>query len=137
MTTPLPAALTDTLSVLLGAEGWRTDADSRRRYGEDDSRRWALADAVALPQTREQVQAIVRACRAHRVPLVARGAGTGTAGAAVPFRRGGGLSVARLYRILPLRPADRCAGRRRSKRRRLYRARRNRFCRRVWPMGPS
>ncbi|KWV10686.1 hypothetical protein ATB53_20390, partial [Xanthomonas translucens] len=72
MTTPLPATLTDTLAALLGAEGWRTDDTSRRSYGEDDSRRWALADAVALPQTRAQVQAIVRACRAHRVPIVAR-----------------------------------------------------------------
>ncbi|WP_017914046.1 FAD-binding protein, partial [Xanthomonas sp. SHU 166] len=68
-----------------------------------------LADAVALPQTREQVQAIVRACRAHRVPLVARGAGTGTAGAAVPFAGGVVLSFARMNRILQLRPADRCA----------------------------
>ncbi|MBB6365055.1 D-lactate dehydrogenase [Xanthomonas sacchari] len=109
MTTPLPAALTDTLATLLGPEGWRTDADSRRSYGEDDSRRWALADAVALPQTREQVQAIVRACRAHRVPLVARGAGTGTAGAAVPFSGGVVLSFARMNRIVQLRPADRCA----------------------------
>ncbi|MCW0401118.1 putative FAD-linked oxidoreductase [Xanthomonas sacchari] len=109
MTTALPTALTDTLSALLGAEGWRTDADSRRSYGEDDSRRWALADAVALPQTHEQVQAIVRACRAHRVPLVARGTGTGTAGAAVPFAGGVVLSFARMTRIVQLRPADRCA----------------------------
>ncbi|XQA77574.1 FAD-binding oxidoreductase [Xanthomonas sacchari] len=109
MTTALPTALTDTLSALLGTEGWRTDADSRRSYGEDDSRRWALADAVALPQTHEQVQAIVRACRAHRVPLVARGAGTGTAGAAVPFAGGVVLSFARMNRIVQLRPADRCA----------------------------
>ncbi|WP_017916214.1 FAD-linked oxidase C-terminal domain-containing protein, partial [Xanthomonas sp. SHU 308] len=57
----------------------------------------------------EQVQAIVRACRAHRVPLVARGAGTGTAGAAVPFAGGVVLSFARMNRILQLRPADRCA----------------------------
>ncbi|WP_295962163.1 FAD-linked oxidase C-terminal domain-containing protein, partial [uncultured Xanthomonas sp.] len=53
--------------------------------------------------------AIVRACRAHRVPLVARGAGTGTAGAAVPFAGGVVLSFARMNRIVQLRPADRCA----------------------------
>ncbi|MBN6110106.1 FAD-binding oxidoreductase [Xanthomonas bonasiae] len=109
MTTPLPAALTDTLAALLGADGWRTDDASRRSYGEDDSRRWALADAVALPQTRDQVQAIVRACREHRVPIVARGAGTGTAGAAVPFDGGVVLSFARMNRIVQLRPQDRCA----------------------------
>ncbi|WP_139120058.1 FAD-binding oxidoreductase, partial [Xanthomonas graminis] len=58
---------------------------------------------------RAQVQAIVRACRAHRVPIVARGAGTGTAGAAVPFDGGVVLSFARMNRIVQLRPQDRCA----------------------------
>ncbi|WP_058197171.1 FAD-binding oxidoreductase, partial [Xanthomonas translucens] len=47
--------------------------------------------------------------RAHRVPIVARGAGTGTAGAAVPFGGGVVLSFARMNRILQLRPQDRCA----------------------------
>ncbi|OAX65417.1 dimethylmenaquinone methyltransferase, partial [Xanthomonas translucens pv. translucens] len=45
----------------------------------------------------------------HRVPIVARGAGTGTAGAAVPFGGGVVLSFARMNRILQLRPQDRCA----------------------------
>ena len=40
---------------------------------------------TALPASIEQVQALVRACRAHHVALVARGAGTGTTGAAVPL----------------------------------------------------
>ncbi|MBN6150012.1 FAD-binding protein [Xanthomonas sp. AmX2] len=109
MNTPLPAALVHTLSRLLGADGWRSDAAARRAYGEDDSRRWALADAVALPSTREQVQAIVRACRAHGVPIVARGAGTGTTGAAVPLHGGVVLSFARMNRILDIRAQDRCA----------------------------
>jgi len=109
MPTPLPDALVSTLSTLLGPDGWRTDADSRRAYGEDDSRRWALADAVALPRSVDEVVTIVRACRAHRVPLVARGSGTGTAAAAVPFDGGVVLSLARMNRIVALRPADRCA----------------------------
>ncbi|KWV11223.1 FAD-binding oxidoreductase, partial [Xanthomonas translucens] len=41
--------------------------------------------------------------------IVARGAGTGTAGAAVPFGGGVVLSFARMNRILQLRPQDRCA----------------------------
>ncbi len=106
---PLPAQLVSALSSLLGPDGWRTDADTRRRFGEDDSRRWALADAVALPRSVEEVVAIVRACRAHKVPLVARGSGTGTAAAAVPFDGGVVLSLARMNRIVALRPADRCA----------------------------
>jgi D-lactate dehydrogenase len=107
--TALPDTLTSELSALLGADGWRIDADSRRHYGEDDSRRWALADAVALPRTVDEVVAIVRACRAHKVPLIARGSGTATTAASVPFDGGVVLSLTRMNRIVALRPADRCA----------------------------
>ncbi|HVI25871.1 MAG TPA: FAD-linked oxidase C-terminal domain-containing protein [Xanthomonadaceae bacterium] len=104
---PLPAALAAELAALLG-DGWRTDAAARGAHAADDSRRQALPDAVALPATREQVVALVRACRAHRVPIVARGAGTGTTGAAVPLAGGVVLSFARMDRILEVRAADRC-----------------------------
>ena len=104
----LPAALVAELSALLG-EGWRTDETTRTANGGDDSRRHALPDAVALPHTREEVVALVRACRAHRVPIVARGAGTATTGAAVPTQGGIVVSFARMHRILEVRAADRCA----------------------------
>jgi len=109
MSTQLPTALDLQLTALLGEQGWCTDEATRRAHGEDDSRRFALPDAVAFPQDRQQVSEIVRACRAHRVPIVARGAGTGTTAAAVPFSGGVVLSFARMNRILDIRPADRCA----------------------------
>ncbi|MCX7562310.1 FAD-binding protein [Xanthomonadaceae bacterium XH05] len=109
MSIALPSTLDRELAVLLGPEGWRTDDATRRAHGEDDSRRFALPDAVAIPETREQVCAIVRACRAHRVPVIGRGAGTGTASAAVPFSGGVVVSFARMNRILSIRPEDRCA----------------------------
>ncbi len=105
---PLPAALVAELSALLG-DGWRMDEATRTANGGDDSRRHALPDAVALPRTREDVVALVRACRAHRVPIVARGAGTATTGAAVPTQGGIVVSFARMHRILEVRAADRCA----------------------------
>lgn len=109
MTDVLPTALAELLAARLGPDGWLTGDDARRRYGEDDSRRWALPAAVALPRDTDEVVAIVQACRAHGVPIVARGAGTGTTGAAVPFSGGVVVSMARMNRILALRPADRCA----------------------------
>ncbi len=105
----LAATFVAELAALLGAEGWRTDETTRRAHGEDDSRQFALPDAVAFPQNREQVAAIVRACRAHRVPIVARGAGTGTTAAAVPLRGGLVVSFARMNRILAIQSQDRCA----------------------------
>nr|WP_221188973.1 MULTISPECIES: FAD-linked oxidase C-terminal domain-containing protein [unclassified Pseudoxanthomonas] len=96
------------LGELLG-DGWLTDADARRRYGEDNSRRFALADAVALPRTREQVQAIVRACREYGVPIVARGSGTSSTGAAIPYAGGVAVSFERMNRILRIEAGDRYA----------------------------
>lgn len=96
------------LGELLG-DGWLTDADARRRYGGDNSRRFALADAVALPRTREQVQAIVRACREHGVPIVARGSGTSSTGAAIPYAGGVAVSFERMNRILRIEAGDRYA----------------------------
>ncbi|KRG39276.1 dimethylmenaquinone methyltransferase [Stenotrophomonas panacihumi] len=107
--TTLPAAFLDAASALLGPERWRTDEPTRQAHGQDDSRRFALPDAVAFPRDAEEVAALVRACAAHRVALVARGAGTATTGAAVPFNGGVVLSFARMNRIVEIRAADRCA----------------------------
>lgn len=106
--TALPAELHETLAALLG-DGFRTDASERLTYGYDNSRRQAMPDAVALPTTREQVVGLVRACRAHRVPVIARGRGTNTTGAAVPIDGGVVVSFERMHRILDIRPGDRCA----------------------------
>ena len=108
MSTRLPAGLTAELSALLGG-GWRCDDAAREAQASDDSRRHGLPDAVAFPHNREQVAAIVRACRTHRVPVVARGTGTGTTGAAVASHGGVAVSFAYMDRILDIRPGDRCA----------------------------
>jgi D-lactate dehydrogenase len=104
----IPTALSAELATLLGG-GWRTDPDERLAYGYDNSRHLALPDAVAMPTTREQVLALVRACRAHSVPVVARGRGTNTTGAAVPVAGGVVVSFERMQRIIDIRPGDRCA----------------------------
>ncbi|WP_133478834.1 FAD-binding oxidoreductase [Cognatilysobacter segetis] len=101
-------ALDARLAALLG-DGWRTDPAERHGYGYDNSRREALPDAVALPRDRLQVLELVRACRAHRVPVVARGRGTNTTGAAVPVAGGVVVSFERMDRIVDIRPGDRCA----------------------------
>lgn len=57
---------------------------------------------VALPETVTQVQKILVYCRDHRIPVVARGAGTGLSGGAVPVSDGVLLSLARFNRILEI-----------------------------------
>ncbi|HTV98107.1 MAG TPA: FAD-linked oxidase C-terminal domain-containing protein [Steroidobacteraceae bacterium] len=55
---------------------------------------------VVLPQTEEQLAAVLRTCHGLRVPVVARGAGTGLSGGALPHRWGVTVSLARFDRIL-------------------------------------
>ena len=104
----LPPALDAELAALLG-DGWRTDPAERLTYAYDNSRRESPPDAVALPTDAAQVVALVRACRRHRVPVVARGRGTNTTGAAVPVAGGVVVSFERMDRVREIRPGDRCA----------------------------
>jgi glycolate oxidase len=59
-------------------------------------------DLVALPATVEQVQAILRICHRHGMPVVARGSGTGLSGGALPVPGGLLLVLSRLNRILEI-----------------------------------
>ena len=59
---------------------------------------------VCLPETEAQVQAVLRTCHALGVPVVARGAGTGLSGGAMPHAAGVTLSLARFNRILAVDP---------------------------------
>ncbi len=64
---------------------------------------------VLLPETVEQVQFILRYCSAQGVAVVARGAGTGLSGGALPLDNGVLLSLARFNRILEIDTANRLA----------------------------
>ncbi len=55
---------------------------------------------VALPESEEQVAGVLRACHRLGVPVVARGAGTGLSGGAMPHPMGVTLGLAKFNRIL-------------------------------------
>ncbi len=65
--------------------------------------------AVCLPENEQQVAAVLRACHALGLPVVARGAGTGLSGGALPLAGGVTLSLARLNRIQSIDPVARVA----------------------------
>jgi glycolate oxidase len=65
--------------------------------------------AVALPETEDQVAAVLRACHALDVPVVARGAGTGLSGGAMPHAMGVTLSLAKFNRIVAIDSLSRTA----------------------------
>ena len=64
---------------------------------------------VVLPETIEQIQAVLRLCCASGVPVVARGAGTGLSGGALPVEGGVLLVLSKFDRILAVDPLARTA----------------------------
>ena len=64
---------------------------------------------VALPETEAQVAAVLRICHAMAVPVVARGAGTGLSGGAMPHALGVTMGLAKFKKILQINPMSRTA----------------------------
>ena len=78
-------------------------------YCYDNSRRQAQPDAVVFPIEHAQVVQLVRACRAARTPLIARGRGTNTTGATVPIGGGVVVSFERMNHIVRIDTDNRLA----------------------------
>jgi glycolate oxidase len=95
------------LRKLLPPEAVLTDKEDLRPFecdGLSVYRRLPLV--VVLPETIAQVQAIMRLCHVLQVPVVARGAGTGLSGGALPLSNGVLLSLAKFKRILYIDPEN-------------------------------
>ena len=87
-----------------------SDAEDTRPYECDGLSAYRqLPWVVALPETIEQVQAILRLCHAEKIPVIARGAGTGLSGGALPREHSLLLSLAKFNRILAIDPVERTA----------------------------
>jgi glycolate oxidase len=93
--------LIDDLRAIAGDEHVLVDRDQRRTYESDGLLQYAvLPGAVVLPGTAEEVRRVVTACHAAGVPWVARGAGSGLSGGALPVEEGVLVALTRLRRIL-------------------------------------
>ncbi len=65
--------------------------------------------AVCLPESEQEVRAVLRTCKQLQVPVVARGAGTGLSGGAMPHEMGVTLSMARFNKIVKVDAVSRTA----------------------------
>ncbi len=95
------AAVVAALSTLLPAHAllWHTeDTVPYECDGLTAYRQQPLV--VALPENEDQVAAVLKACHALQVPVVARGAGTGLSGGALPNALGVTLSLAKFNKIV-------------------------------------
>ena len=97
------ARVVEALARVLPAGALMYEAEDLHPYECDGLAAYrALPLVVALPTTEAQVVAILKACSELGVPVVARGAGTGLSGGALPHAQGVLLSLARFNRIIKL-----------------------------------
>ena len=98
------------LREVLPQEALLSEAETMRPYECDGLSAYRQLPAlVCLPDSVEQVQAIVRICHELKVPVVPRGAGTGLSGGALPDINGVLLGLAKLGRILEIDVENLCA----------------------------
>src|SRR5437016_3493347 len=97
--------LADRLRRALGPDTVFEGAENVIVYEYDYGLDRGMPDLVVLPRTTAEVQVVVREAQAAQVPIVARGAGTGISGGAVPNT--GGLVIEATVRLLPLPEAVR------------------------------
>src|ERR671917_962510 len=85
-------------------EDWVYTADHQLRTYESDGllQYHVIPAAAVLPGSAEEVQEVVRACSRAGVPWVARGAGSGLSGGALPIEDGVLIVVSRMKRVLEI-----------------------------------
>jgi glycolate oxidase len=97
----LPAAFLASLDASLPSRALIGDPDQLATYECDGLTGYRVVPAlVVLPETTEHVQATLRACDEHGIPFVARGAGTGLSGGALPVADGIVVALTRMNRVL-------------------------------------
>ena len=109
----LAAALPEFRSVLaefraaLGELRVFDDAATLALYSSDETPKHVTPAAVLFPNHHDHVEALVQIALAHRVPLVARGAGSGNVGGALPVVNGIVVSFECMQRVLEFDPDNR------------------------------
>src|ERR1035437_423515 len=98
------------LAAILPPDRLLTRPDQLAAYESDARTPFPTSPlAVAIPETTDEVIALVRFCHEARLPFVARGSGTSLSGGSLPVSDGIVIALNRLTRILRLDPAQRIA----------------------------
>src|SRR6266571_6596457 len=95
------------MTQICGRDAVVTDPAELRTYECDGLTSHRVSPAlVVLPQTAEQVAAVVRECAQAKIPFVARGSGTGLSGGALPHADGVLIVTSKMRRIIAIDPAS-------------------------------
>ncbi len=104
------AEIAAALSAIVPGEGVIVDEHERRAFESDGLTAYrTLPLIVVLPETVEQVSAVLRYCHAEGIKVVPRGAGTSLSGGALPLADGILLGMAKFNRVLEIDYDNRCA----------------------------
>ena len=102
----LDPGLLEELQGLLG-ERVTVSRGVREHHGKDESYfPYAPPDAVAFPESTEEVRAIVELCRRHRTPIIPFGVGTSLEGHVLAIRGGVCVDLSRMNKVLAVHEAD-------------------------------
>ena len=106
---PLQTLIKD-LYAILPADAVLYETEDLKPYECDGLSAYRqLPLVVVMPQTESQIVQILQLCHANQIPVVARGAGTGLSGGALPHAQGVLLSLAKINRIVAIDPLARTA----------------------------
>jgi D-lactate dehydrogenase (cytochrome) len=100
------ATLFTELSALLGDRASHAPAVREHHSRGESYHAPGLPDIVVFPTSTEEVQAVARACTAHRCPMVPFGAATSLEGHVNAIRGGVSIDLSRMNRILRVSPDD-------------------------------
>jgi D-lactate dehydrogenase len=96
----LPSSVLSALQQVVGADRIFTDEATLALYSADETPRQVTPSGVIFPASHEHVVELVKIAHAHHIPLVARGAGSGNVGGALPVENGLVVSFECMNRIL-------------------------------------
>lgn len=102
---PVTETVVAEFKKIVGEKYVWTNPEKMEPYSHDevtDPKYIKMPEAVVLPENTEQVASIVKLANREKIPVIPRGAGTGLASAAVPFKGGIVLSLERMNKILEL-----------------------------------
>jgi len=79
------------------------DLDSMERYAHDETEDLCFyPEVVALPESPEEIAALLKICNEHKIPVTPRGAGTGLSGGSLATQGGLMIAMERMNRILEI-----------------------------------
>ncbi len=98
----VPDRVKRALKELLGEHRVLDDEMDRLLYSYDATRIKVLPELVVIPETKEEVQKLVKICYEEGIPVTPRGAGSGYTGGSLPVKGGVVVSFEKMDKILEI-----------------------------------